>query len=836
MINQKGLYDKKFESDACGIGCIASIDGIKNNQIISDSLTMLENMSHRGATGNNKKIGDGAGIKTQIPHKLLLNEVSKKDIRLPSPGDYGLGMFFFPNNTNDYNKSIKLLEETFKKFNFKILYKRDVPTNDKDLCPSTLNFIPKIEQWIIVYKGYIKNEDNLNRRLYVARKYYENLIIVNSSLARSVYIPSLSSNTVVYKGQLTTHQIRNFYPDLSNELFESCFSIVHSRFSTNTFPSWKLAQPFRFISHNGEINTLQGNLNSLKSAESRFESKFFTNEELNIIRPVTSSDQSDSASLDNLIELLSFSDMDIDEVMMMLIPEAWDNDYTMSKSKKSFYEFKSSIIEPWDGPAAIIYTNGKSIGSILDRNGLRPMRYTITEDNKIILASETGVVDIEPSKIKEKGNLRSGKILSIDFKRNKVRFDDEIKNTICNKEPYDNWLNKNRITTDMLPKKKSKFKKINDFDLDIFHKVFGYSKEDIEKVIYPMTENSSEPIGSMGNDTPIAVLSKKPKHISNYFKQLFAQVTNPPIDPIRERGVMSLNTHLGNISNLLSQKDTDCQNILLESPILDDENIEKIRSIDVFNLQSKTINAYYKVDKKEGNLKKALNRLCRYVDDAIDDGYEFIIISDRFLDSSHAPIPSLLSCACIHNHLIRTGRRGMVGLVIESGDVWEVHHYATLLSFGANAVNPYLAFATIKNLRESNSSPNIKKLKTLKRNYIDAINKGLLKVFSKIGISTLKSYQGSQLFEIIGINKNTVDQYFTSTTSRIEGLDIDDIERENNKKHFHAYKDDPTDLSVGGLLSWKKEGEKHAFNPETISLLQHSTIKNDYNLFKQYSL
>ncbi len=835
MINQKGLYDKKFESDACGIGCIASIDGIQNNQIISDSLTMLENMSHRGATGNNKKIGDGAGIKTQIPHKLLLNELSIKNIRLPSPGDYGLGMFFFPNNTKDYNKSIKLLEETFKKFNFKILYKRDVPTNDKDLCPSTLNFIPKIEQWIIVHKDYIKNEDNLNRRLYVARKYYENLIIVNSSLARSVYIPSLSSNTVVYKGQLTTHQIRNFYPDLSNELFESCFSIVHSRFSTNTFPSWKLAQPFRFISHNGEINTLQGNLNSLKSAESRFESKFFTNEELNIIRPVTSSDQSDSASLDNLIELLSFSDMDIDEVMMMLLPEAWDNDDAMSKSKKSFYEFKSSIIEPWDGPAAIIYTNGKSIGSILDRNGLRPMRYTITEDNKIILASETGVIDIEPSKIKEKGNLRSGKILSIDFKRNNVRFDDEIKNTICNKEPYDNWLKKNRITTDMLPRKKSKFKKINDFDLDIFHKVFGYSKEDIEKVIYPMTENSSEPIGSMGNDTPIAVLSKKPRHISNYFKQLFAQVTNPPIDPIREKCVMSLNTHLGNISNLLSQKDTDCQNILLESPILDDENIEKIRSIDVFNLQSKTINAYYKVDKKGGNLKKALNRLCRYVDDAIDDGYEFIIISDRFLDSSHAPIPSLLSCACIHNHLIRTGRRGMVGLVIESGDVWEVHHYATLLSFGANAVNPYLAFATIKNLRESNSSPNIKKLKTLKRNYIDAINKGLLKVFSKIGISTLKSYQGSQLFEIIGINKNTVDQYFTSTTSRIEGLDIDDIERENNKKHFHAYKDDPTVLSVGGLLSWKKEGEKHAFNPETISLLQHSTIKKDYNLFKKYS-
>ena len=396
------MYDKKFESDACGIGCIASIDGIKNNQIISDSLTMLENMSHRGATGNNKKIGDGAGIKTQIPHKLLLNELSKKDIRLPSPGDYGLGMFFFPNNIKDYNKSIKLLEETFKKFNFKILYKRDVPTNDRDLCPSTLNFIPKIEQWIIVHKDYIKNEDNLDRRLYVARKYYENLIIVNSSLARSVYIPSLSSNTVVYKGQLTTHQIRNFYPDLSNELFESCFSIVHSRFSTNTFPSWKLAQPFRFISHNGEINTLQGNLNSLKSAESRFESKFFTNEELNIIRPVTSSDQSDSASLDNLIELLSFSDMDIDEVMMMLIPEAWDNDYTMSKSKKSFYEFKSSIIEPWDGPAAIIYTNGKSIGSILDRNGLRPMRYTITEDNKIILASETGVIDIDPKSNKRK--------------------------------------------------------------------------------------------------------------------------------------------------------------------------------------------------------------------------------------------------------------------------------------------------------------------------------------------------------------------------------------------------------------------------------------------------
>ena len=837
MSSKNSLYRKRFESDACGIGCVANIDGTRSSDIIADSLTVLENMSHRGATGNNKKIGDGAGLKTQIPHKLLLDELSQKNILLPSPGKYGLGMFFLPNNTKDYNTSIKIFDDAFKKFGFSIIYKREVPTNKNDLCKSSFNFIPKIEQWIIKPNNYFKDDDEFNKVLYISRRHIENVIgnHNNKNLSNSVYIASLSTNTVVYKGQLTTHQVRTFYPDLSNHLFESCFSIVHSRFSTNTFPSWKLAQPFRFISHNGEINTLQGNLNSLKSAESRFESKLFTNEELNIIRPVTSNDQSDSASLDNLIELLSFSNIDIDEIMMMLIPEAWDNDDTMSDSKKSFYEFKSSIIEPWDGPAAIIYTNGKSIGSILDRNGLRPMRYTITEDNRIILASETGVLDIEPSNIKEKGNLRSGKILSIDFTRNKVKFDQEIKNTICNREPYNNWLKKNRITADMLPKKKSKFKKINDLDLERFHKIFGYSKEDIEKVIYPMTKNASEPIGSMGNDTPIAVLSKKPKHISNYFKQLFAQVTNPPIDPIREKDVMSLITHLGNVSNLLSQKDTDCRNIMLESPILNDETLEKIRSIDIFNLQSKTINAYYKVDKKGGNLKKALNRLCRYVDDAIDDGYEFIIISDRFLDSSHAPIPSLLSCSCIHNHLIRSGKRGKVGLIVESGDAWEVHHYATLLSFGANAINPYMAFATIRKLRESNSSSDIKKLKTLKNNYINSIEKGLLKVFSKIGISTLKSYQGSQLFEIIGINRNTVDQYFTSTTSRIQGLGINDIERENNKKHFHAYNHEQTDLDVGGLLSWKKEGEKHAFNPETISLLQHSTIKNDFSLFKKYS-
>ena len=837
MNDSNSLYRESYESDACGIGCIANIDGLRTNEIISDSLTILENMSHRGASGNNKKIGDGAGLKIQIPHKLLMRELSEKNIKLPSQGKYGLGMIFFPNNSREYNASKKLFLETLKKFNLIVLAKRNVPINRKGLCESTFSFIPKIEQWVIKSNSYIDSEDYLNRILFIARRYFENITLKDnkSMFSNSVYIASLSTNTVVYKGQLTTHQIRTFYPDLSDKLFESNFSIVHSRFSTNTFPSWKLAQPFRFISHNGEINTLQGNLNSLKSAESRFESTLFSKEELNMIRPVTSEDQSDSACLDNLIELLSFSGTDINEVMMMLIPESWDNSENMPSHKKSFYEFKSSIIEPWDGPAAIIYTDGKSIGAILDRNGLRPMRYTITKDNKIILASETGVLDIDPGNVKEKGNLRSGRILSIDFSRSKIRFDEEIKNDICKSHPYSNWLERNRITIDMLPRKKIKHRKINDLELNRYHKVFGYTKEDIKKVIYPMTLKGSEPIGSMGNDTPIAVLSKKPKHLSNYFKQLFAQVTNPPIDPIREKNVMSLKSHIGNVSNLLNQKESDCKNIFLESPIISNHTLEKIRSVDIQNLQTKTINAYYRVDGKNGNLKPALDRLCRYVDDAIEDGYKLIIISDRYIDSSHAPVPSLLSSACIHNHLIRSGNRGKVGLIVESGDSWEVHHYATLLSFGVNAINPYVAFATVRQLRESNSSSSLNKLKNLNKNYINAIDKGLLKVFSKIGISTLKSYSGSQLFEIIGLNRRTVDEYFTSTTSRIEGIGIDEIERENNKKHFHAYADEISDIRDGGVYSWKRDGEMHAFNPETISLLQHSTMKDDINLFKQYS-
>ena len=835
--SNESLYDKSFESDACGIGCVANIDGIKTNQIISEGLSMLENMSHRGATGNNKKIGDGAGVKTQIPHNLLIKELSEKNILLPDPGKYALGMFFFPNNIKDYISSSNLLADTLIKFGFQIIYKRNVPTNKKDLCPSTYNLIPKIEQWIVKPNDYFKSQDDFNRRLYIARKYYESLIVnhENKSLINSVYIASLSTNIVIYKGQLTSYQLRSFYLDLININFESCFAIVHSRFSTNTFPSWKLAQPFRYISHNGEINTIKGNLNSLKSAESRFESNLFSKEELNIIRPVVYEDQSDSACLDNLIELLSLSDKNINEAIMMLIPEAWEKNDNMSNDLKSFYEFKSNIIEPWDGPAAIIYTNGKRIGAVLDRNGLRPIRYTISKDNKIVLASEAGVIEIDPENIKEKGNLKSGKILSIDFEKNKVFYDQDIKEPISKSKPYSKWLKKNRITLDMLAKQKLKFKKIDCIDLDKYHKVFGYTKEDIEKVIYPMTDEGSEPIGSMGNDTPIAVLSKKPKHLSNYFKQLFAQVTNPPIDPIREKNVMSLNTHLGNISNLLFEKELDCQNIFLEKPIISDETLEKIRSIDIYDLQSKTISAYYKIDSNPGNLKNALDRLCRYVDDAIEDGYKLIIISDRYIDSSHAPIPTLLSSSCIHNHLIRTGNRGKVGLIVESGDSWEVHHFATLLSFGVNAINPYIALRTIRKLRESNSSPKLKKLKKLTNNYYKAINNGLLKVFSKIGISTLKSYHGSQLFEIIGLNKKTVDQYFTSTISRIEGMGINEIEIENNIKHAQAFDKERSDLPLGGIYSWKKEGEEHSFNPNTISLLQHSTLKNDFNLFKLYS-
>ncbi|MBL7751779.1 MAG: glutamate synthase large subunit, partial [Chitinophagaceae bacterium] len=629
-----------------------------------------------------------------------------------------------------------------------------------------------------------------------------------------------------------------YFPDLSNKRLVSAFGLVHSRFATNTFPSWRLAQPFRFIAHNGEINTLQGNLNWLRSSEHGFASKYFSQEEMDMLLPIVSNNQSDSACLDNMIELLIMTGRSLPHVMMMLIPEAWDGNEDMDPVRKAFYEYHASMMEPWDGPASISFTDGKIIGATLDRNGLRPSRYCVTTDDRVIMASETGALPVDPSIVKEKGRLQPGKMFVVDMEQGRIISDEELKRDICSRKPYGEWLNKYKIRLEELPEPRVSFTHLGHDQIFKYHKAFGYSIEDLETIIAPMAMEGKEPIGSMGTDVPLAVLSDQPQHLSSYFKQLFAQVTNPPIDPIRERMVMSLATFVGNISNLLEESPMACHTVALKHPILTNHELEKIRSIDTGIFQAKTLQTYFRADGKPGSLKAGLDRLCRYAVDAAEDGFEVLILTDRAIDSDHAPIPTLLAAAAVHHHLIRKGLRGQVGIVVEAGDVWEVHHFACLIGFGTTAINPYLALSSIRAMKDSGRMQTDLSEEQLKKNYIKAVNEGLLKVFSKMGISTLQSYQGAQIFEIIGLNHSVVDKYFTGATSRIEGMGLDEIAKETLAKHDFAFRkrEAPINrLTVGGVYQWKQRGEFHLFNPQTIHLLQHATRMNDYNTFKKYS-
>jgi len=696
-----------------------------------------------------------------------------------------------------------------------------------------------MEQVFIACPDQIQDAEAFERKLFILRNYASHTI--NNTIKKDeigFYIVSLSSRTIIYKGQLTSHQVRHYFTDLNNKRMVSAFGLVHSRFATNTFPSWKLAQPFRYIAHNGEINTLQGNLNWLRSSEKGFTTPAFTKEELDMILPIVTSGQSDSACLDNMIELLTLTGRSLPHVMMMLIPEAWDGNDSMDPVKKAFYEYHACLMEPWDGPASISFTNGQMIGATLDRNGLRPSRYTITHDNRVIMASETGVLPIDPANVKEKGRLQPGKMFVVDMNEGRIISDEELKQKICSQKPYADWLNKYKIRLEELPEPRVMFTHLEHDQVFKYQKAFGYTTEDLDTIIAPMAMDGKEPIGSMGNDAPLAVLSNKPQHLSSYFKQLFAQVTNPPIDPIREKMVMSLATFAGSNGNLLVEEATACHSVALQHPILNNHELEKIRSIDTGVFQAKTLQMYFRADGKSGSLKAGIDRLCRYAVDAVQDGFEVIILTDRAIDSEHAPIPSLLATAAVHHHLIKKGYRGQVGIIVEAGDVWETHHFACLIGFGATAINPYLALSSIRDMKMSAKLITDLDVEKLKKNYIKAVNEGLLKVFSKMGISTLQSYQGAQIFEIIGINSSVVDQYFTGATSRIEGMGLDEIARETLAKHFFAFskKNKVIDrLPVGGVYQWKREGEFHLFNPQTIHLLQDATRKNDYSIFKKYA-
>jgi glutamate synthase (NADPH/NADH) large chain len=839
MASNQGLYHPSFERDACGIGFVANIKGNKSHQNISDALTVLENMEHRGACGCENNTGDGAGIMTQMPHEFFFDECIKLGTHLPAFGRYGVGVIFFPREIRLREECRDIFNRAAEKLGLEILVYRKVPVNPDGIGATALSVEPEMEQVFIACPDHINNPDDFERKLFVLRNYASHTI--NNTVKKDAigfYIASLSYKTVVYKGQLTSGQVRSYFPDLNNKRMVSAFGLVHSRFATNTFPSWKLAQPFRFIAHNGEINTLQGNLNWLKTSEKSLSSPYFTREEMEMLLPIVTEGQSDSACLDNMIELLTLTGRSLPHVMMMLIPEAWDGNDQMDPVKKAFYEYHASIMEPWDGPASISFTDGKIIGATLDRNGLRPSRYCVTNDERVIMASETGALPVDPAIIIEKGRLQPGKMFVVDMEQGRIISDDELKNDICSRKPYGDWLNQYKIRLEELDEPRVTFTHLSDSSILKYQKAFGYTTEDIESLITPMAVDGKEPIGSMGTDIPLAVLSDQPQHITSYFKQLFAQVTNPPIDPIRERMVMSLATFVGNNDNLLEEDPRHCHSVALKHPILTSTELEKLRSIDTGIFQAKTLQTYFRADGKPGSLKKGIDRLCRYAEDAVHDGFEVLILCDRAVDSDHAAIPSMLATAAVHHYLIRKGLRGKVGIVVEAGDVWEVHHFASLLAFGATAINPYLALATIRNMKVNGALQTELTWDQLRKNYIKAVCDGLLKVFSKMGISTLQSYQGAQIFEILGLNKEVVDKYFTGAVSRIEGVGLDELAKEALAKHWYAFsrKDIPVDrLPVGGVYQWKRKGEFHLFNPQTIHLLQYATKMNDYNTFKKYS-
>jgi len=837
--SRRGLYRPEFEHDSCGTGFITNINGHKSNQIINDALTMLENMEHRGACGCDPETGDGAGILIQLPHEFLMEECSDLEISLPEPGEYGVGMIFFPKESALKKACRTIIANAIEKLGLQKLGYRKLQVNSSAIGETARKAEPDVEQLFIQRPHHIHNPEDFERKLYVLRRYINKTITETiPAAAEHFYFTSLSCKTIVYKGQVTTYQLRQYFNDLTDPRMASGFAMIHSRFSTNTFPSWKLAQPFRLIAHNGEINTLTGNLNWFYSGLKSYMSPYFTQEEMEMLLPVIDNNQSDSACLDNIIEILLHSGRSLPHVMMMLIPEAWDGNEQMDPVKKAFYEFHAALMEPWDGPAAITFTDGKLIGALLDRNGLRPLRFVITNDGRVIAASEAGVLNLDESLVVEKGRLQPGKMLLIDTVKGKIITDDEIKHQVASRQPYGQWLEDYKIELGQLGEPRLAFASLTDDSVFRYQQVFGYSREDIDTIIKSMALDGKEPVGSMGTDVPLAVLSDKPQHLSSYFKQFFAQVTNPPIDPIRERLVMSLSTFIGNNGNLLDEDKMHCHCVVLKHPILKNHQLEKLRSIDTGMFHAKTLQTYFNADGMPGSLEKGLARLCRYAEDAVNDGFEVLILSDRAIDSDHAPIPSLLAVSAVHHHLIRTGRRGEVGLVIETGDTWEVHHFACLLAFGATAINPYLALSTIKTIKNNGSLQTTLDIKELQKNYVKSVNDGLLKIFSKMGISTLQSYHGSQVFEILGINQQVVDKYFTGAVTRIGGLGLDEIARESLCKHkigFGGSKTGAHLLPDGGIYQWKRRGESHLFNPTTVHLLQHATRTNDYATYKNYA-
>ncbi|MBX9139122.1 MULTISPECIES: glutamate synthase large subunit [unclassified Clostridium] len=831
-----GLYNSSFEHDACGIGAVVNIKGKKSNKIINDALDILENLKHRGGTGADENTGDGAGILIQIPHNFFKRVCNDKNINLPENGEYTVGVLFLPNEEKKREIALNIMNKVLMEKHYETLLLRDVPIDYSGLGKAALESMPKIQQVILNKPNGIENDKAFERELYILRRNIEKAFNSEKELNDcSAYIASLSSKTMVYKGMLLSTQVREFYSDLLDKDVESAIALVHSRYSTNTFPSWERAHPNRMMVHNGEINTLRGNVNKIYSREGSITSEIF-GDKLSEVLPIINKEGSDSATFDNVLEFLYMGGRDLARSILMLIPEPWEKSKNIDEDKKAFYKYNSTLMEPWDGPASIVFTDGDRVGAVLDRNGLRPSRYYITDDEYLYLSSETGAVYIDEERVIRKDRLEPGKILLVDTVKGQLIEDAEVKKKYSLEKPYKEWLDERLTPLKSINIDNYEEKFMNKEERTTYQKTFGYGYEDLKTNIYEMAQNMHEPMAAMGIDTPLAVLSLKEQPLFNYFKQLFAQVTNPPIDAIREEIVTSTNVYLGSKGNILDDCPESCRQIEIVNPIINDKDLEKIKLLDGHGYNVKTLDITF--DKtKENSLEISLKYLCREALQLIKEGANVIILSDRFVDEANVPIPSLLAVAAMNNYLIKKGVRSLADIIIETAEAREVHHFATLLGYGATAVNPYLAYQCIHELIEDG-------MVTLSYteatdNYDKAVVKGITKILSKMGISAIRSYQGAQIFEALGIDKSVIDKYFTNTTSRIGGLTLNDIEKEAVSKHEKAYNKRYKQLNLNldnfGRDKLRSEGENHLYNPVTIYMLQQATRTGDYKKFKEYS-
>lgn len=832
---KQGLYDPALEHDACGMGFVVNIKGNKSHDIIDEALTVLENLSHRGASGADENTGDGAGILIQIPHDFFKRECDVLGFDLPEKGSYGVGVVF-AHKYGDFRKiQMEMFEKIVQEEGQRILGWREVPIDKTTIGEGAKAVMPRLIQVFIGRDASISDDMAFERKLYIIRKRAEQIIApMCEDKGGTFYIASLSSKTIVYKGMLTAEQLRNFYLDLADLDFTSALAMVHSRFSTNTFPSWERAHPNRYIVHNGEINTIRGNVNWMKARQKCIDSQLF--DDLSKVYPIVDESGSDSAMFDNSLEFLHLTGRSLPHAVMMMIPEPWEKNELMSKEKKDFYQFNDFLMEPWDGPAAMGFSDGVIIGGVLDRNGLRPSRYYVTKDDKVILASEVGVLDIKPENIKYKGRLEPGKMLLIDTEAQRIISDEELKESVSILHPYADWNKQYIVQLKDIPVERIQEEDVTK-DLIKQQKAFGYTFEDITKTIQPMAIQGVDPTGAMGMDTPLAVLSEKPQMLYLYFKQLFAQVTNPPIDGIREEIVTSSSIHLGDAGNLLNPDQGNSASIFLEHPILTNDQLATIKHLNNDKFKTVTLSILYKASEGVRAMDRAMESIFRKTDQAISEGANIIILSDRGANESFAAIPALLASSGLHHHLIRKEIRTNLGIVLESGEPREVHHFCTLIGYGVTAINPYLAYETIKDLSKKEFLDGLT-YEEGKKNFIKASVKGILKVLTKMGISTMRSYHGSQIFEAVGLKRALIDKYFTMTPSRLEGIGLEEIALENQMRHESAYLENSpyTDtLEVGGCFQCSDDGEIHLYNPETIYKLQKACREGDYSLYKEFS-